>query len=326
MKKIRLIIPLLLIVGGGVYYWQAGGNGLGEDGVTLYGNVDIREVSLAFRQPGRLKTMAVEEGDAVKAGDMLASLDDQPYRDALAAAAAQVALATAQLAKLEHGNRPQEIVRADDALRAARAQVRKTEAEFKRQKRLVATGAVSEKVLEAARLAHDQATAAESSAKQTLSLMHEGARSEDIAVAQAQLDAAEAAHSRAELALGDTMLTAPASGTINSRVREPGSMVTSRDAVYTLLLTTPLYVRAWVDEMQLGRVKPRAMALISADGIAKEYHGHIGFIASRAEFTPRTVESESLRSDLVYRLRIIVDDADASLRQGMPVTIRLGGA
>jgi len=322
--KIRLLVVLLLIGGGGYYYWQTQRSAELESAtLQLYGNVDIREVQLAFRQPGRLTAMLVDEGARVRAGDRLARLDDRPYRDNYAAVTAEVALATAQLEKLNHGNRPQEIQRAQQAVKQAEAQLRKSESDLQRQTGLTSTGAVSQKVLEMARLGHDQATAALTSARQMLSLLREGARTEDIAIAAAKLDAVQAAQSRAQMALDDALLVAPSDGVISARVREPGSMVSSRDAVYTLSLRQPLYVRAYIGETELGRIAPGRAVTLHTDSSAKIYHGQVGFISPRAEFTPRAVETESLRTDLVYRLRIVVSDGDDALRQGMPVTIQL---
>jgi len=322
--KIRLLVLILLIGGGAYYYWQTQQSIQSEPPVLqLYGNVDIREVELAFRQPGRLTTMLVDEGATVQTGDLLARLDDRPYRDNYAAVAAEVALATAQLEKLNHGNRPQEIQQARQVVKQAEAQLRKSESDLQRQTGLTSTGAVSQKVLEMVRLGNDQAKAALTSARQTLSLMREGARSEDIAIAAAKLDAVLAAQSRAQMALDDAQLFAPSDGVISARVREPGSMVSSRDAVYTLSLRQPLYVRAYIGETELGRIAPGRAVTLHSDSTSTIYHGQVGFISPRAEFTPRAVETESLRTDLVYRLRIVVSDGDDALRQGMPVTIQL---
>ena len=122
-------------------------------------------------------------------------------------------------------------------------------------------------------------------------------------------------------ALADTELLAPSAGTVIARVREPGSMVASQSAVYSLSLDTPVYVRAYVGEPDLGRVAPGMPVRVRSDSSQRVYRGRVGFVSPRAEFTPKTVETADLRTDLVYRLRIVVEDADEALRQGMPVTI-----
>ncbi len=280
-------------------------------------------MQLAFRQPGRLMQMAFDEGDAVSAGALLATLDDQPYRDALAAAQAQVQVAQAELAKLRSGLRPQEITQAREALKQAQASATEAERNFQRQSGLLASGASSQRTVDTARTARDRAAAGVQAARAALSQASEGFRKEDIAAAEARLAVAEAAEAQAATALADTELLAPSDGTIIARVREPGSMVASQSAVYSLSLDAPVYVRAYVGEADLGRIAPGTVVRVRSDSSDKAYRGRIGFISPRAEFTPKTVETTDLRTDLVYRLRIVIDEADSdgSLRQGMPVTI-----
>lgn len=320
-----LVVAAVAMAIGGAYVWWIDAESRNER-LVLYGNVDVREVELAFRQPGRLARMAVEEGDGVKSGDVVAELDAGPYRDALAAADAEVAAAQAELTKLERGNRPQEIRRAQEAVRQAASVLSKADADYARQQNLAATGAASQKTLEAARTAQADAAAALAVAEQTLSLQREGARTEDIEAARARLAATQARRAQAHTALDDTRLVSPADATVLSRVREPGSMVGSRDAVYTLSLRDPVYVRAYVTEPDLGRVVPGARVTITTDSSDKRYEGQVGFVSPRAEFTPKTVETTELRTDLVYRLRIIVGDSDDGLRQGMPVTVTVESA
>lgn len=318
-----LIIAALVIVAGGIGFSWMQRRGHDESALRLYGNVDIREVQLAFRQPGRIARMAFDEGDTVVAGERMAVLDDQPYREALAAADAAVRVAQAELDKLRHGLRPQEITRARETLNQALAAANDAERNYRRQSSLLASGASSQRTVDAARAANDQAAAAVKSARAALSLATEGFRSEDIAAGEARLAAAQAARAQAATALADTVLVAPSAGTVIARVREPGSMVASQSTVYSLSLNAPVYVRAYVGEPELGRIAPGTRVLVHSDSSDKVFRGRVGFISPRAEFTPKTVETADLRTDLVYRLRVVIDDAraDATLRQGMPVTI-----
>jgi len=319
-----VISIVILVLGGALAFWLLRDHEK-EDSLRLYGNVDIREVQLAFRQPGRVTEMAFDEGDAVRAGERLAAIDAQPYRDALAAAQAQVQVAQADLDKLRRGLRPQEITQAREALRQSQALATDAELNFQRQSSLLASGASSQRTVDAARAARDQAAAGVAAAKAGLSQASEGFRKEDIAAAAARLAAAQAAAAQAATALADTELMAPSDGTVIARVREPGSMVASQSTVYDLSLDKPVYVRAYVGEPDLGRIAPGTAVRVKSDSAAKVYRGQIGYISPRAEFTPKTVETTDLRTDLVYRLRIVIDDADsdAALRQGMPVTIEV---
>lgn len=297
-----------------------------DDGLRLYGNVDIREVQLAFRQAGRVEIMHFDEGDQVQAGARLAVLDAVPYADALAAADAAVAVAVADLDKLRRGLRPQEVAIAREARRKAEAVAAEAHRNFLRQQELAQSGASSERTLDLARMAHAQAMADVESARAALSQAEEGYRREDVAAAEARLAAARATQAQAATALADTELVAPSTGTILTRLREPGSMVAGQVPVYGLSLDNPVYVRAYVNEPDLGRIAPGMQVQIRTDSSDHVYGGQIGFISPRAEFTPKTVETSDLRTDLVYRLRIVVTDADSGLRQGMPVTIDVDAA
>lgn len=319
-----VVAALAAIAGAFAFFWLQRA-GTDNSQLLLYGNVDIREVQLAFRQPGRVMQMAFDEGDAVSAGTRMAALDAQPYRDALAAAQAQVQVAQAELAKLRSGLRPQEITQAREAVTPAQALATETERNYQRQSSLLEAGASSQRTVDAARTARDQAAAGVAVAKAALSQATEGFRQEDIAAAEARLAVAQAAAAQASTALADTELIAPSSGTVIARVREPGSMVASQSTVYSLSLDEPVYIRAYVGEPDLGRIAPGTMVRVKSDSSDKVYRGQVGFISPRAEFTPRTVETTDLRTDLVYRLRIVIDEADSdgALRQGMPVTIEV---
>jgi len=156
----RIAIPVVLILAGiaaAAFYVHASREEAST--LTLYGNVDIREVELAFRVPGRLASMDVEEGETVTAGQRLAQIDPQPYEDALAAAEAGVLQARANVDKLESGARPQEVQQARAAVREADAAAKDAERNFERQKGLVESGAASQRILDAAAAQHD-ATAA----------------------------------------------------------------------------------------------------------------------------------------------------------------------
>ena len=322
-KRILLLVGLLLVAAITVTVWLRLEDAEGATALTLYGNVDIREVELAFRVPGRLLRMRFEEGDPVEAGELVAEIDSQPYRDAFAAADARVQQAEANFDKLKAGNRPQEVARARAAVREAQAAYDNAERNLKRQSGLLETGASSVKAQEAARAQRDEMAAKLASAGEALALAEEGFRAEDIAAAQADLAAATAQRASIETQLDDTRLTAPNRGILTTRILEPGSMVTSGRPVYSLSLRDPIYVRAYVDETQLGKIAPGMKVTITTDSSVRTYEGQIGFISPRAEFTPRSVETTALRTDLVYRLRITVNDPNDALRQGQPVTVKV---
>jgi len=322
-KRVIVIIVMAALAVIGYTVWQRVVEKEQASALTLYGNVDIREVELAFRVAGRLESMRYDEGDTVAAGEVLAELDSQPYREALAVAGARVAQASAQVDKFKAGTRPQDIARAQAGVNQAQAAFSNAESDYKRVSGLLETGASSVKARDAAQARRDEARAGLDSAREALALAQEGFRSEDIAAAEADLAAAKAQQAIAETQFEDTKLVAPSNGTLISRMREPGAMLGAGMPVYSLSLRDPVYVRAYVDEPHLGRLSPGARVTVSTDSSDKVYDGTIGFISPRAEFTPRSVETTELRTDLVYRLRIVIDESDEGLRQGMPVTVHV---
>jgi HlyD family secretion protein len=313
-----------LILLGAVAWYFTYGAGRRGDNLELYGNVDIREVNLAFMVEGRIDRLVVDEGDKVVAGQLLASLEKGYIKDNLAMGQAQAKAQLAVLSKLEKGNRAQEIAKARADVGAVKAQQTNAQLDYERQKILASHNNASKSRLDQAKAAMDQADAQLGAARQALSLMEAGFRSEDVRQAEAQYEAAEAQVSYDARRLKDADIFAPADGTILTRVREPGSIVTAGQPIYDLALTRPIWVRAYVSETKLGQVLPGMMAEITADSLpGKTYQGQVGFISPTAEFTPKSVETTELRTSLVYRLRIVVANPDENLRQGMPVTVRL---
>ncbi|WP_313114346.1 secretion protein HlyD [Pseudescherichia sp.] len=323
MKKpvvalMAVVIVLAAAVGGWLWYQSQQDRGL-----TLYGNVDIRTVNMSFRVGGRLASLNVDEGDAIKAGQVLGTLDKAPYENALMQAKASVAVAQAQYDLMQAGYRDEEIAQTEAAVRQAKAAYDYAQNFYTRQQGLWKSRTISANDLENARSSRDQARATLKSAEDKLSQYRTGNRPQDIAQAKASLEQAQAQLAQAELDLHDTTLVAPADGTLMTRAVEPGSMLNAGSTVLTLSLTRPVWVRAYIDEPNLGRAKPGSELLLYTDGRPdRPYRGKVGFVSPTAEFTPKTVETPDLRTDLVYRLRIIVTDADDALRQGMPVTVR----
>lgn len=322
MKKpvvvILLIVILLAALGGGWWWYQSSR----QQPLTLYGNVDIRTVNMSFRVGGRLASLTVDEGDSIRAGQTLGELDRAPYENALLQAQANVSTAQAQYDLMMAGYRAEEIAQAAAAVKQAQAAYDYALNFYQRQLGLRASSAISANDLENARSSRDQAQATLKSAQDKLRQYRAGNRPQEIAQAKASLEQAQAALAQAKLDLHDTVLTAPSDGTLMTRAVEPGTMLNAGGTVLTLSLTHPVWVRAYVDEKNLGQAQPGREVLLYTDSRPdKPYHGKIGFVSPSAEFTPKTVETPDLRTDLVYRLRIVVNDADGALRQGMPVTV-----
>ncbi|MGV6873622.1 secretion protein HlyD [Pseudochelatococcus sp. B33] len=323
MKRGALIILLVAaLAGGGAYYW--GSRQSGGEALALGGNVDIREVNLSFRVAGRVAAVEVDEGDRVAADDVIARIDPEPLRQALAQTEGSLAAAEANEALLRAGTRAEDIARLKAQMEGLSAVSETARMTYDRQQSLARTNITSRQALDDARAARDRAIAEHEAARQAYTAAVNGARPEELAQAAAQRQAAQAQRDAAELQLRDATLLAPSPGTVLTRAVEPGTMVSAGATVVTLSLDRPVRIRAYVREPDLGRVAPGTKVLVHTDARPGEpYAGTVGFVSPRAEFTPKQVETQDLRTALVYRLRIVIDDADDRLRQGMPVTVRL---
>jgi HlyD family secretion protein len=320
-----VVVGLLAAVGiGGAVWFYLSQRPRDEAWLVLQGNIDVRQVNLAFKVEGRIESLAVDEGDTVTAGQVIATLDKRYFHDDLRAARARRDNAAANLARLEHGSRPEEIAQARAQLRQQEANLTLARGNLQRGEELAPSGGISKEDLHQRRQAVEVGEANLKYAQQALRLVEIGPRQEDIDAARAQFHQEEAAVIQSERRLADSDLIAPGAGVILTRAREKGAIVQAGETVFTLTLSSPVWVRTYVNERDLGRIRNGMAAEVRTDSApGKVYPAKVGFISPTAEFTPKTVETRELRTDLVYRLRVIVDNPDGGLRQGMPVTVAL---
>jgi len=323
-KAPLVVLAVLVLAGVGIGLWYFLGARRGPaDTLVLQGNVDVREVSLSFQVPGRIDSLAVDEGDTVKAGQPVATLETGYFEDAVREATAASDAAKAELARLKNGSRPEEIDQARAATVERRVAAQNARADFERFNQLRNSGGVSQLALDAAKATLDRAEAQLKGALAAQRLAEIGARAEDVDAATARWNRSQAALADAQRRLHDATLTAPGDGVVQTRVREKGAYVNVGEPVFSVTLPKPLWVRAYVAEPDLPAIRPGMEADVATDAGAKRYRARVGFISPVAEFTPKSVETKELRTDLVYRLRVIVDDPDPALKQGMPVTVTL---
>lgn len=268
-KLLALTIVLSLCVFALLFYFFSQRNRHPHE-LILYGNVDVRQVDIGFRVPGKVTELFFQEGDLVAPGALMATLDRTPYDS-------EVSQNLFQLKSIQAGLKNADIL-------------------LQRRQELIGVGAVSQEEVDNALATRDALAC-------------------DFRAAQAALQIA-IDH------LEYTKVYAPSEGIILSRVREPGSVVSPSDPIYLLSVSSPVWIRAYIGEPDLGRVAYGMEATVKTDTGAS-YQGKIGFISPVAEFTPKTVETTSLRTDLVYRLRIYIETPDNYLKQGMPVTVHL---
>ena len=325
MKKLIPILLVLAVAGGaGLYAYLNRAGQQDSEGLTLYGNIDLRVANVAFETNGRIETMLVSEGARVEPGQLLAILDNRQPALNRDMARAQVEAQRAQLAKLIAGARSEEIEKLRADLQAAETEAKNAARRAERSRDLAQRKLTSPQEYDDARTAADSAKAHAGAARAALDLALAGSRAEDISAARAQLVALESDLALAEVKLGYTKLYSPATGVVQNRILEPGDMAAPDRPVYTLALTEPLWARVYLAEPDLGRVRQGQPAQVYSDSFpGKAYLGWIGYISPSAEFTPKTVQTTELREDLVYQARVFVCDPKDELRLGMPVTVRM---
>ncbi|MEJ2656092.1 MAG: efflux RND transporter periplasmic adaptor subunit, partial [Desulfobacterales bacterium] len=290
--------------------------------LKIYGNIDTRNADLAFIEQERIDRILVEEGDRVTAGQVLATLQTDRLEAQIQEARAQIAAQQEIVKRLEAGTRRQEIEQARAEVEAAKATYRNSMLNYERIRKTSGAGATSQQALDNARAQFDVDEAQLKVKQKALNLALEGPRKEDIAAAKDTLEALKASLSLLKIRLSDMTLMSPAPGIIRNRILEPGEMAGPTRPVVTLALIHPKWARAYVPEPDLGRIRLGMKAQILSDSFpGQSFNGWIGFISPIAEFTPKTVETEDLRTKLVYEVRVYVHDPKDQLRLGMPVTV-----
>lgn len=325
MKRIlpaAVAVAMVIVM---IYVWLSR-NGNGAADLVAHGNIDLRQVELPFNASERVAEVLVEEGAQVTRGQVLARLDTSRLAPQMEQARAQVQAQEQVLERLRRGNRPEEVAQAEANVRFAQAENEQAQTRYRRIESLFTqpTGSVvSEQDRDQARADAAAAQARLDVAQKSLDLMIAGARQEDIAEAEARLQAARANLALLSQQLKDADLVAPLDAVVRTRLIEPGELASPQKPAFSLAVVDPKWVRAYVDGGVLGRVRPDMKAAVTADSFpGRSFDGWVGFISPTAEFTPKAVQTEEIRSSLVYEVRVFVQDPHDDLRLGMPATVR----
>jgi HlyD family secretion protein len=298
-----------------------------EDVGKIYGSIEIRTARLAFNESEIVEQVLVDEGDSVEAGQVLAKLKSQRLEAQLSAAKAKRDAQAAVVERLQNGARTQEVATAEAQVAAGEVRLENTRKDYLRMKETVSSGAISQLSFDSAEAKMKESEADLHVLQQNLSLVQAGPRKEEIAQAQAALAALNSDVDLLSIRLADTTLRAPAAGTVESRLIEVGEMTGPSSTAFVVALNERKWVRAYLPEPQLSRLKPGDSVDVSCDSWpGKQFKGQVGFIASVAEFTPKIVQTEELRTKLVYEVRIWLDDPKDQLRLGVPVTVDISEA
>ena len=382
MKKIIPLVLLAAAAAGGVYYWSQRPKD-DPDHIKVSGNIEMTQVAVAFKTPGKVVELLVDEGAAVKKGDVVARLDRETItrqrgRDQAGVASAESALAQlrttislqketlesdiamraseirsaeSRLKDLLAGARPQEIQQAEAALRDARTQQEQARKDWERAEKLFKDEDISASQHDQFRTRYNSAQEIGRQADQRLSLIKEGPRKEEIEAARAQLSRAQAAmkfseanrlevrrkeqevgarqaevdRTRAQVSVVDsqideTVAATPINGVVLVKSVDLGEVVNAGTPVMTIADTARPWLRGYITESQLGRVKLGSAVKITSDSFpGKTYAGKVAFISSEAEFTPKQIQTTEERVKLVYRIKVVAENPNGELKLNMPV-------
>jgi HlyD family secretion protein len=309
---------LTLFVAAGLLLGACSGrDGSGE--LVLSGNIEVTDAQVSFKVPGRVLERLVTEGDRVKSGQLVARLDDTEQQEQLALRHAELAEAAAACAALQAGSRPQEIAAAEATLHSVEADRDRLRLDFTRQQDLRGKDAIADRELEASQAQLKVAEARVVEAAERFKLVQAGPRVEDVTQGRARVDQARAAVAFAETQVENTRLLSPLTGVALSKNIEPGEYVSPGTPVITVADIAHVWVRAYVNDTDLGRIRLGQKLAVRTDTFpGKTYEGTIGFIASEAEFTPKTVQTAKERVKLVFRIKIDLANPDDELKPGMP--------
>jgi len=292
--------------------------------MILSGNVEVTEINVGFKVSGRVMERLVDEGDKVKTGDMLARLDSAEIASIVAQSRALLEEAATKLAELSAGSRSQEIEQAKANMNAQEAELQKVKKDYERAEILYKNGAISASQFDVAKSAYDARTALRRNALETLSLVREGPRKEEIGIAGQRVKQARAALAASEEKLRDTMIYTPINGVVLRKYVEAGEIIASGIPVVTIGDLEYPWIKVYVKEERLGQVRLGQKAKITVDTFKnKVYEGTVTFISSEAEFTPKNVQTQEERVKLVFGVKVRVKNINDELKPGMPADVRI---
>ncbi|MEQ1108843.1 HlyD family efflux transporter periplasmic adaptor subunit [Acinetobacter seifertii] len=326
-KVIAIVVVIIALVIISFWVWKYNNKNQKDNDLTLYGNVDIRQVSLAFEQSGRIEKLLVQEGDKVKAGQVLATLNTNSLEIQAKQAQAQLKAQQEAIVKQQVGARPEEISQAKAQLASTQADLDKASKNLQRLQILVNSTdgrAISQQELDYAQSNKNSAKAAVRERQANLELIIKGARKEDREATKAQYEVTKANLDLINYNRTQAELKSPVNAVVRARLQEVGDMTTAQKAVYTLALTDPKWVRVYANEKDLSSIHMGGTAQVIRDAYPNQpINGKIGYISSVAEFTPKTVQTDEIRTTLVYEVRVYVNDPNDQLKMGQPVTVKV---
>jgi len=321
MRKKIILILILIIVAASIIFLYIRWSERKPPGniLMISGNIEAHESIVGFKVQGRLDELLVQEGQYVHEGDLIARLDREDYMQQVRVDEATVRSREAELDLALAGSRAQEIKAAEQAMLDARADMELKKLEFQRNQTLYEKDYVSAEERDISATNLKRAEAAYERSKQTYDELVEGTRKEQITINRANVRTAQQNLELSRVRLAYTSLYAPKSGVVTVRQAELGEVMLPNTPVVTIADIDHLWLRGYISETDLGRVRWGQPATVRTDTFpGKTYKGRVSFISSEAEFTPKSVETHKERVTLVYRIKIDLENPNHELKPGMP--------
>jgi len=329
MKKILIPVLLLIVIAGGAFFFLRNQKPKDRTTIRVSGNIEVTDAGLSFKIPGHVMERLISEGDVVKKNQIAAKLDDMDLRQEVDLRKAELDAANAALKELESGSLPEEIGQAQAVLARVQSENDQARQEYERRQRLFEQEVISQDDLDKAKLAFDTSTARVTESSKALKLVQRGPRIEKIEKGRAEVERSQKALGIAQTNLQYATLYSPMAGIVLSQNIEAGEFVSAGTPIVTVGKMDTVWLRAFIDETDLGRVRVGQSVRVKTDTYPdKAYDGKISFISSESEFTPKTVQTDKERVKLVYRIKIDVMNPNMELKPGMPADgeILLAGA
>lgn len=320
-KKILAGVLLALLVAGGVAYKYLR---TAETGITATGTIEVTRADVMPKVSGYLTGLQLKAGDSVEVQQIVAKITRADLEAQVVRDEAALAKAAAQLRDLEAGLRSQERQELSAMLESARSVYEKARQDYERYQSLYATGAISAQQLDTARSNMEVAFGSMTAANQRLSLGNEGNRPEAIEAQRLELERSKAVLAASKVLLEDTVVVSPISGLILSKNFENGEYVNPGAAVLTVGDMNDCWVKIYVSSTQLGLIAVGQEAQVKVDSFpGRVFRGEIKEISQNAEFTPRQSITQSERANLVFAVKVKLDNAERILKPGMPADVVL---
>jgi HlyD family secretion protein len=319
------VLVLLIALSVAVTWGGLHRGGVTSKPVSVTGTIEATQVDVSVKITGRIVERLVKEGDRVTRGQVLVRLDDSELAADVKRQEAALRAAQATLRDLEKGARPQEIEDARATVSSAEATRTMTEREYQRTEQLFKQNLIAAQDVDRTRQAHEVAKAQERSARERLALVLEGPRPDQIDAARWQVTQAEAALAQARSRLREAIVVSPIDGVVLRKNLEVGETANPGVPILTLVDPKDVWLRAYVPETEVGRLKVGEPARVRVDAFAdRVFTGRLIEIGSEAEFTPRNVQTKKERVNLVFRIKIQIDNPDGLLKPGLPADADVG--